>query len=162
MVVVEGCEELSSLLAFTPFVADLGGRLMTELSGGQRQRVLVARALAQEARVWLVDEPTASLDPEHQIHVFGLISRTVQHDRAAIVVTHDLNLASQFATRLALVDDGRLVAEGTVEEVLRREVLEPVYGPALHFGTRRHADGSERPFVLPWAGGQSDDDSVST
>lgn len=142
-------------------VADLSARMMTELSGGQRQRVLVARALAQEARIWLVDEPTASLDPEHQIHVFGLISRTVQHDRAAVVVTHDLNLASQFATRLALVDGGRLVAEGSVDEVLRREVLEPVYGSALHFGTRRHVDGSMRPFVLPWAGGQSEERSES-
>ena len=143
-------------------VADLSGRLMTELSGGQRQRVLVARALAQEARVWLVDEPTASLDPEHQIHVFTLISRTVQHDRAAVVVTHDLNLASQFATRLALVDGGKLVAQGSVDEVLRREVLEPVYGSALHFGTRRHVDGSMRPFVLPWVGGQSEEGSEST
>ena len=117
--------------------------------------MLGARALAQEAKVLLVDEPTASLDPEHQIHVFGLISRTVAQGRAAVVVTHDLNLASQFATRLALVDAGRLVAQGSVSEVLRREVLEPVYGSALHFGTLRQADGSERPFVLPWAGGQS-------
>lgn len=136
-------------------VEPLGKRLMTELSGGQRQRVLVARALAQEARVLLVDEPTASLDPEHQIHVFGLISRTVAQGRAAVVVTHDLNLASQFATRLALIDDGRLVAAGTVHDVLRREVLEPVYGAALHFGSLRQADGTERPFVLPWAAGQS-------
>ena len=140
-------------------VADLDRRLMTELSGGQRQRVLVARALAQEARVLLVDEPTASLDPEHQIHVFGLISRTVAQGRAAVVVTHDLNLASQFATRLALVDQGRLVAEGPVAEVLCREVLEPVYGTDLHFGTMRQADGTQRPFVLPWAGGQSASDS---
>ena len=96
-----------------------------------------------------------TLDPEHQIHVFGLISRTVAQGRAAVVVTHDLNLASQFATRMALVDRGRLVAQGSVAEVLRREVLEPVYGADLHFGTLRGADGSERPFVLPWAGGQS-------
>jgi len=143
-------------------VSTLRQRLMTELSGGQRQRVLVARALAQEARVFLVDEPTASLDPEHQIHVFQLISRTVAQARAAVVVTHDLNLASQFATRLALMDGGRLVAEGPVGEVLRREVLEPVYGSALHFGTLRQADGSRRPFVLPWAGGQFEDDSPST
>ena len=109
-----------------------------------------------------VDEPTSSLDPEHQLAIFELVARLTCEGRAVLCVTHDLNLASQFATRLALVDDGRLVAEGSVEDVLRREVLEPVYGPALHFGTRRHADGTQRPFVLPWAGGQSDEESEST
>ena len=131
-------------------VAELGERLMSELSGGQRQRVLVARALAQEAGIFLVDEPTSSLDPEHQIRVFTLIARTVANDRAAVVVTHDLNLASQFATRVALLDDGRVAAEGDVAEVLRRDVLEPVYGPNLRYGTFTRADGVQRPFVVPW------------
>jgi len=131
-------------------VAELGGRLMSDLSGGQRQRVLVARALAQEAGVFLVDEPTSSLDPEHQIQVFTLIARTVAADRAAVVVTHDLNLASQFATRVALLEAGRVVAEGRPAEVLVREVLEPVYGPNLHYSTFTGADGEERPCVVPF------------
>ena len=125
---------------------DLGGRLMAELSGGQRQRVLIARALAQEAGALLVDEPTSSLDPEHQVRVFALLERLVQAGRGVLVVTHDLNLASQFAQRIALLGGGRVVASGTVEEVLRREVLEPVYGPHLHYGRGPGA----RPFVLPW------------
>jgi len=129
--------------------ADLGARLMSELSGGQRQRVLVARALAQEAEVFLVDEPTSSLDPEHQIRVFELIARTVAAERGAVVVTHELNLASQFATRIVLLDGGRVAAQGTAREVLRREVLEPVYGPQLHYGSVGSGEG-ERPIVVPW------------
>jgi iron complex transport system ATP-binding protein len=131
---------------------DLDQRLMSELSGGQRQRVLLARAIAQAADVLLVDEPTSSLDPEHQIQTFELIARSVtgSEGRAAVVVTHDLNLASQFATRLALLDAGRVVAEGDVESVLVREVLEPVYGPNLRYGTFETPDGRERPFVVPW------------
>lgn len=126
--------------------ADLGGRLMGELSGGQRQRVLIARAIAQEAGALLVDEPTSSLDPEHQVRIFALLERLVRAGRGVLVVTHDLNLASQFAQRIALLGGGRVAASGTVEDVLRREVLEPVYGPHLHYGRGPGA----RPFVLPW------------
>jgi iron complex transport system ATP-binding protein len=125
---------------------DLAARRMNELSGGQRQRVLIARAVAQEAQVLLVDEPTSSLDPEHQIRVFELLARLTREGRGAIVVTHELNLASQFATRLVLLDRGRVVANGDAESVLRREVLVPVYGPHLHFGRI----DPRRPFVVPW------------
>jgi len=131
--------------------ADFAGRLLSELSGGQRQRVLIARALAQEAGVLLVDEPTNSLDPEHQISVFDLLARLTCEGRGAIVVTHDLNLASQFATRLALMQEGRVVASGSANEVLRREVLEPVYGVHLRYGSFPAGQGDEgRPFVVPW------------
>jgi ABC-type cobalamin/Fe3+-siderophores transport system ATPase subunit len=129
-------------------VAELRDRAMTELSGGQRQRVLVARALAQEAPRLLVDEPTAALDLHHQLRVFELLSRLAREGRAVLVVTHDANLASQFATRVLLLDGGVVRAAGPPAQVLRREVLEPVYGPHLHFGTL--PDG--KPFVLPWLG----------
>ena len=132
-------------------VEDLGERLLTQLSGGQRQRVLVARALAQEADTLLVDEPTSSLDPEHQIAVFELLAELTCSGASVLTVTHDLNLASQFATTVALMDAGRIVARGGPEEVLRREVLEPVYGPHLRYGRwpAPRGDG-ERPFVVPW------------
>jgi len=129
-------------------VAELSGRPMTDLSGGQRQRVLVARALAQQAPRLLVDEPTAALDLHHQLRVFELLARLAREGRAVLVVTHDANLASQFATRVALLHEGRLAALGSPAQVLRREVLEPVYGPHLHFGAL--PDGA--PFVLPWMG----------
>jgi iron complex transport system ATP-binding protein len=132
--------------------ADLLDRSMTELSGGQRQRVLVARALAQEPRVLLVDEPTNALDPEHQIRVFELVARLRSTDRSALVVTHDLNLASQYATRLYLLQRGKIAAQGDVESVLQPGVLQPVYGENLFFGRwpdDEQRSDSGRPFVLP-------------
>jgi iron complex transport system ATP-binding protein len=129
---------------------DLAQRPMAELSGGQRQRVLVARALAQEARAVLVDEPTNSLDPEHQVRTFELLARLACDGRGALVVTHDLNLASQFADRIALLDEGRIAAQGRPAAVLVREVLEPVYGRHLHYGLLPDDGGAARPFVLPW------------
>jgi iron complex transport system ATP-binding protein len=143
--------------------AELADRAMAELSGGQRQRVLVARALAQEAPVLLIDEPTAGLDPEHQIRILELIASLrglrglrdggsasgATGGRAALFVTHDLNLASQYASRVVLLDGGRVAASGPVEAVLRREVLEPVYGEHLHYGTWPSGAGAGRPFVLP-------------
>ena len=125
-------------------------RSMHEISGGQRQRVLFARALAQEAQLLLVDEPTNSLDPEHQVRVFALLSDLVRAGKSALVVTHDLNLASQFATRICLMAEGRVVRDGAVRDVLRREVLEPVYGQQLYYGRFEDATGAGLPFVLPW------------
>ncbi len=130
-------------------VAGLDDRMMDELSGGQRQRVLLARAIAQEPRVLLIDEPTAALDPEHQVRVFDLIARHVDARRSAVVITHDLNLASQYATRLVVLDAGKVVAEGKPADVLRNDVLEPVYGRSIRFGEL--TDGAvRRPFVIPW------------
>jgi iron complex transport system ATP-binding protein len=128
--------------------ADLEGRAMAELSGGQRQRVLVARALAQEAPVLLVDEPTSGLDPEHQIRVLELVA-SLSGERAALFVTHDLNLAGQYARSMILLDRGRVAAEGPVERVLRPEVLGPVYGEHLHYGRWPEGAVAGRPYVLP-------------
>ena len=129
----------------------MGERPLEALSGGQRQRALVARALAQEPRVVLVDEPTNSLDPRHQIQVFEVIAGLGCEGRAAVIVTHDLNLASQFATRIALMDEGRIVAEGSVHDVLNEATLRPVYGEDLVFGSRFVAGwNEERPYVLSW------------
>jgi len=138
--------------------AELKDRSMAELSGGQRQRVLLARALAQEAPVLLVDEPTSGLDPEHQIRILDLAASiggpaSSGAGRAALIVTHDLNLAGQYASRVVLLDGGKVVADGPVESVLRREVLEPVYGPRLHYGTWPSGPGAGRPYVLARRGG---------
>ncbi|MAE46355.1 MAG: ABC transporter, partial [Planctomycetes bacterium] len=136
-------------------LVDLAARPLPELSGGQRQRCLVARALAQQADLLLIDEPTNALDPEHQIAVVELIESLAHEERAVAVVTHDLNLASQFASRIVLMDGGRKVADGTVNEVLQRSVLEPVYGSGLRYSSWRVEEGAEgkngeRPIVLPW------------
>lgn len=124
---------------------------LTELSGGQLQRALIGRALAQEPQVLLVDEPTSSLDLAHQLSIFELIAGLTCLGRSVLCVTHDLNLASQFATRIELLDRGRIVAGGTPAEVLTPEVLGPVYGERLRFGElpAPHGKGA-RPWVLPW------------
>ena len=132
-------------------VADLGSRLLGEISGGQRQRVLVARALAQEARYLLVDEPTSSLDPEHQLGVFTLLRRLAGDGHGVCVVTHDLNLASQFADEVALMQEGSFVATGPPGEILTPEVLEPVYGKHFRFASWNKGEDGERPVVVPWS-----------
>jgi len=141
---------LSAALAAADIEA-LAARPLTELSGGQRQRALIGRALAQEARTLLVDEPTNALDPEHQLRVFDLLAELCAAGRAVVVVTHDLNLASQFAQRALLLDAGRALAQDAIARVLTPEILEPVYGAQLTYGSLPAA-GGERPFVLPWKG----------
>ena len=133
--------------------AEFLDRAMNEMSGGERQRVLIARALAQESRTILLDEPTSALDLKHQLVVYRLIFEMHRHaGRTIVVVTHDLNLASQFADRLVLMLNGKIVSDGTPANVLRRDVLETVYGSDLAFGAfEQTVAGGSRPWVLPWA-----------
>jgi iron complex transport system ATP-binding protein len=105
-----------------------GERLMNELSGGERQRVVLARALAAETRVLLLDEPTANLDLAHQALMFRLVRKRCRDaGAAAVVITHDLNLAAEFADRVMLLKDGAVVASGSPEEVLTVENVRQVY-----------------------------------
>lgn len=103
-------------------------RLMNELSGGERQRVVLARALATQAQIFLLDEPTANLDLAHQATMLTLIrSRCDQANAAAVVVTHDVNLAAEFADEILLLRDGRPRAFGSPTEVLTPQRLEEVF-----------------------------------
>lgn len=104
------------------------GRLMNELSGGERQRAVLARALATEASILLLDEPTANLDLAHQASLLALVhARSDASSAASIIVTHDLNLAAEFADQLLLVKDGRVLAKGAPREVLTPELLKAVF-----------------------------------
>jgi iron complex transport system ATP-binding protein len=107
---------------------DLGDRPISQLSGGERQRVFLARAFAQEAALLVLDEPTAALDLAHQVLLVNALRRRAREGGGALLVLHDLALAGAACDRLALLDRGRVVAEGTAEEVLRPAVLSPVYG----------------------------------
>ena len=109
-------------------LAEYDSRLMNELSGGERQRVVLARALATEAKILLLDEPTANLDLAHQALMFRLVRERCRQDAcSAMVITHDLNLASEFADRIMLVKDGRIFAIGEPQHVLREENLKEVF-----------------------------------
>ena len=119
--VVESALERCALVPF----AD---RQLDRLSGGERQRARIARALAQEAPVLLLDEPAAGLDLHYRMELFHLLRELRDDGLAVLVITHDLNLAARFADRLLLLDRGRVRASGVPAAVLSREMLEEVYG----------------------------------
>ena len=107
---------------------ELSDRFMTELSGGERQRAVLARALATEAGILLLDEPTANLDLAHQATILALVRKRCDSRRtAALVVTHDINLAAEFSHHVLLLKDGKSVAFGTPDEVLTPELLKEVF-----------------------------------
>ncbi len=110
-------------------LANYEARQMNQLSGGERQRVVLARALATQAAILLLDEPTANLDLAHQALMFRLIKEKCSSAEAsAIVITHDLNLASEFADEIILLKNGRIAAKGEPEKVLTEENLREVFG----------------------------------
>lgn len=129
-------------------VAHLGTRLITNVSGGERQRAVIARALAQEPEVLLLDEPTAFLDLHHQLDIARIIHRFNQERGLTVVlVSHDLNLASQYCDRLLLLREGEIVTVGSPEEVIARESLEPVYGCSVLVD--RHPQSGRPRVTLP-------------
>jgi iron complex transport system ATP-binding protein len=108
-------------------IVGLASRPIDSLSGGEWKRVRVARALAQEPRALVLDEPTASLDIRHEMELFELIAELVNSGLAGLVITHHLNLAARFAHRILLLDRGSVVAVGRPSEVLNRETLSRVF-----------------------------------
>jgi iron complex transport system ATP-binding protein len=111
-------------------IEHLAPRAMPGLSGGERQLVLLARALAQDPRILLLDEPTAHLDLRHRVQVMEQVRAFAAHGGSALIVSHDLGLAAQGCDRLALLAAGELRAAGPPREVLRRDLLRDVFGVA--------------------------------
>ncbi len=103
-------------------------RTLDTLSGGERQRVFVARALAQQPRILLLDEPTSNLDVLHQLKVLDLVRELVDDGLTAVAAIHDLNLAARYCDRLVLLQQGRVLAEGPPAEVLTPETIESAFG----------------------------------
>ena len=156
------------LLGRTPYIAPLGresasdlsvvdevlgaldlesfaDRRLDTLSGGERQRVFLARALAQGGRILLLDEPTSALDIGHQQEVLDLVDR-LRAERGLTVLStmHDLSIAGEYADRMVLLDDGRVIATGTPREVLTEELL------AKHYRVRvKVIVGEHGPLVVP-------------
>lgn len=120
-------------------VVTFADRLVSDLSGGERQRVMIARALAQEPTILLLDEPMAFLDINHQIDICALIRR-LNSERAltVVMVSHDLNVASQLCDRLVMLKEGRVCQVGTPAETINEHVLRQVYGCAVVVDTHPH------------------------
>ena len=126
-------------------VTGLADRRVDRLSGGERMRVMLARALAPEPRVLIVDEPTDGLDPNHQLHVMELLRAMAGEGCAVLAVLHDLSLAERFCDRLLLLHEGRLVASGPPRDVLTPENVARVYRvETAVFG------GEGRSALVPW------------
>ena len=136
---------IEEALARTELLA-LRERPIDQLSGGERARVLLARALAVEAPLLLVDEPLAALDPAHQIEVMHLMREEAARGVTVIAVLHDLTLAARWCDRLLLIDGGRLVADGAPRAVLTGERIGAVYGVSAFIG-----EAGGEPLIVPLA-----------
>jgi iron complex transport system ATP-binding protein len=115
-------------------VAHLATRRFDELSGGEARRVTIAQALCQGAKCLLLDEPTAGLDPAHARSIFAMLRAQCDAGAAAVVVTHDLDLALRHAGVMWLIADGRLAARGAPAEVLATPETRAAFGLAIHVG----------------------------
>jgi iron complex transport system ATP-binding protein len=110
-------------------IGDLAMRHYNELSGGEQQKVIIARALAQQPQILLLDEPTSSLDIKHQMEILCILKSLAQSkERLVIVSMHDLNLASRFSDSMVMLKQGCIYAVGTPEDVLTEKNIEAVYG----------------------------------
>ncbi|MBM7624409.1 heme ABC transporter ATP-binding protein [Sporohalobacter salinus] len=123
----------------------LAERPISQLSGGERQRVILARSLAQQPEVLLLDEPTSNLDINYQLEIMNLLKKfNCEHDLTVIVVLHDLNLASEYCDKLLLLEDGEIYDHGSPEEIITAENIEEVYGSEVII--RKHYP-SNRPHI---------------
>ncbi|MBW2528071.1 MAG: ABC transporter ATP-binding protein [Deltaproteobacteria bacterium] len=132
---------------------DLADRPVSSLSGGEQKRVHIARALAQQAPILLLDEAAAHLDVRHAIAMYELIrSEVIASNIACLAVMHDLDAAAQYADRVLLLKDGRLVAEGSVDEVMSARELERAFDVSIHAGqVEGEGPAAGRRYFLPVA-----------
>jgi iron complex transport system ATP-binding protein len=125
------CEEALRVTGIT----HLRKRTVNELSGGERQRVIIARALAQQAKILMLDEPTAYLDINHQLEIFTLLQALNERLKITVIcVLHDINLAAQFCKEICLFEKGRVFAFGKVEDVINGENISHVYKTKVQIG----------------------------
>lgn len=155
-------------------VSHVSDRTFQELSGGERQRAMIARALAQQSKILLLDEPTAFLDISHQMEIYAVLKGLNRDEGVTVVlVSHDLNLASQFCDRLVLLHEGRAFRTGPPGHVLTTEHIRMVYGCEVlidrhpvagtprvtlpKVGRKESSDG-----LYPTAGGRAGQDTRTT
>jgi len=130
--------------------ADLSGRWMGQISGGEKQRVILARALAQQPLLLLLDEPTLHLDIAAQVGLLDALRRLAAQNRyTVVIVTHELNLAAEYADQIVLMQSGRCLRVGPPSAIYQRELLEQVFQTPLNVETR--ANGRPRVTVVSGA-----------
>lgn len=130
-------------------VTHLGERRLDELSGGERQRAVIARAICQQPRLILLDEPTASLDPAHQLRIMTLMEKLRQEEDVTIImVSHDLNLAAMYGSRILLFHTNGEVLSGAPQEIMTAQNMQRAYGCAMHVDTHP-ATGTPRISLVP-------------
>lgn len=133
--------EILELLGIVEFAM----RDFNEISGGQQQKVLIARAIAQEAGVLLLDEPTSNLDIRHQLEVMEIMTDIVRKSEiSAVMAIHDLNLASRYTDRILMMNGGKIFAAGEPTSVLTVENIKRVYGVEVLVKS-----DEERPYIIP-------------
>jgi iron complex transport system ATP-binding protein len=138
-------KEIVSQMLVLLDLEDMAFRQFNELSGGERQKVLLARALAQEPEILLLDEPTSNLDLRHQLEVLNLIESLAREKKiSAIMAMHDLNLASRFSDKIIMLKEGQVYAVGEPASVLTPENIKSVYGVE----TILNSD-SGKPYIVP-------------
>jgi len=126
---------------------NLKDKNIKEISGGERQRVIIARALAQNTNIMLLDEPVSQLDIQHQVELMETISGLIKKSNITVIsVLHDLNLAAGYSDYIFLIKEGKIVAEGTAEEVITKENIGLVYNIDVHV---MKSPVTGRPHIIP-------------
>lgn len=129
--------EISRRAMKTTMTSQFTDRYFNEISGGEKQRVMIASALAQNPEMMLLDEPTAALDLKYQVQILKILKDlNTEHKMTLTLAMHDLNLASKFCNRLILLDEGKIVRDGTPEQVLKKDILEQVYGVEIDLDSK--------------------------
>jgi len=119
-------------------------RDLNELSGGEKQKVLIARAIAQEPEIMLLDEPTSNLDLRYQLEVLEVVKSLAKEKAISVIMAmHDLNLASRYSDRLAMLKDGKIFSMGTPKQVITSENVKLVYGVEVSIYNQ-----SQTPYVV--------------
>lgn len=136
-------EELARACLEYTGTLELAERPINELSGGQRQRVLVAKILAQETPIVFLDEPTTGLDMVYQEEIFRFAKALAEAGKTVLMVVHELNLAARYCTRLMLIGQGCLLADGEPEKVLKEEILKEAYQSSLKVSHNPETGGVE-------------------
>ena len=117
----------------------LKDKYITEISGGERQRVIIAKALAQETPIILLDEPTSHLDINHQMEILNLLRRLNKEKKTTIIIAiHDINLASRYSDEIIIIGSGKIIDNGIPEKVITKENMEKVYGINVAIEINKH------------------------